>query len=266
LAFSSLVARTFYFEPVEKGLEFAANAIESRSFMKRFLPFLIIAIVGVLTIGIATAVYKVKMQPSPAGATAAASPVAGKAMQPAAAAAEKQKDEQGLHVRGPAKAPLLLEIYGDFQCPSCAVASKAIDQLQEEFKNKIKVVFHEFPLSMHQHAVRAAEAAEAAGLQGKFWEMHDALYDYQPVWSHTTDPNFLFDSYAGSMGLDVARFRADRQSSDIEGKVIEDGNAGLLRGVRNTPTIFINGEQAKGAVTKDKLREAIEAALAKQKS
>ncbi len=265
-AFSSIILRSFYFEPVEKGLKFAANAIESRSFMKRFLPFLIIAIVGLLTIGIATAVYKVKMQPAPAGATTGASPASGEMTKPPAAAAEEQKDSQGWHVRGPAKAPLLLEIYGDFQCPSCAVASKAIDQLQAEFKDKIKVVFHEFPLSMHQHAVRAAEAAEAAGLQGKFWEMHDALYDYQPVWSHTTNPGFLFDSYAGSMGLDLARFRADRQSSDIEGKVIEDGNAGLLRGVRNTPTIFINGQHAKGAITKDKLREAIEAALAKQKS
>ena len=235
--------------------------------MKRFLPFIIIAIVGLLTVGIATAVYKVKMQPAPA-ATAAGSMTKqppGETTEQPTSAAEEQKDAQGSHVRGPANAPLTLEIYGDFQCPSCAVASKAIDQLQAEFKGKIKVIFHEFPLSMHRHAVRAAEAAEAAALQGKFWDMHDALYDYQPVWSHTENPAFLFDSYAGTIGLDVPRFQADRQTSEIEGKVIEDGNTGLLRGVRNTPTIFINGEEAKGAVTKDKVREAIEAALAKQK-
>jgi len=234
--------------------------------MKRFLPFLIIIVVGLLTVGIATAVYKTKMKVTPA-----TQPVAGVAAVPpggssaAAEADEKNDAGQKLHVRGPKNAPVVLEIYGDFQCPSCAVASQAIDDLQKEFEGLLRVVFHEFPLSMHRHAVRAAEAAEAAALQGKFWEMHDALYQYQPIWSQSTDPTLFFDSYASTIGLDVERFRADRQSSEIEGKVIDDGNSGLLRGVRNTPTMFLNGVQAKGAVTKDQLRDAIKAALAATK-
>ena len=237
--------------------------------MKRFLPFLIIAAVGLLTIGIATAVYKVKMQPAPATTAAAAPPRAGAAQSSASpgetaapAAAATEDAAQPLHVRGPASAPVTVEIYGDFQCPSCAMNAKIMDQLQREFKDQIRVIFHEFPLSMHKYAVRAAEAAEAAALQGKFWEMHDALYEYQPIWSHAADPNFFFDSYANMIGLDVPRFETDRQSSDIEGKVIEDGNAGLLRGVRNTPTIFINGVEAKNTFTEEKLRAAIQAALA----
>ena len=205
-------------------------------------------------------------QPPASVAAAAASPAGGTTGSPAAEEAEEKDDAgQKLHIRGPRTASVLLEIYGDFQCPSCAIASQAVDDLQKEFDGKLRVIFHEFPLSMHRWAVRAAEAAEAAALQGKFWEMHDALYQYQPVWSHSTDPTLFFDSYAGAIGLDVERFRADRQSSAIEGKVIDDGNSGLLRGVRNTPTIFLNGVQVKGATTKDQLREAINAALAAKK-
>ena len=241
--------------------------------MKRFLPFLIIAVVGLLTVGIATAVYKVKMQPAPASTTAAAPAAAAAAESSASpgesatpATAVNENAGQPLHVRGPASAPVTVEIYGDFQCPSCAINAKIMDDLQKEFKDNLRVIFHEFPLSMHKYAVRAAEAAEAAALQGKFWEMHDALYEYQPIWSHATNPNFFFDSYASMIGLDLARFQADRQSSDIEGKVIEDGNAGLLRGVRNTPTIFINGVEAKNTFTEEKLRAAIQAALAGKKN
>jgi protein-disulfide isomerase len=228
--------------------------------MKRFLPFVIIVVVAILAVGIATAVYKNKMKPAPPAPATATTTAA-----PSAETGEEETPDQSVHARGPRNAPVVLEIYGDFQCPSCAIASAAIDELQKQYDGKIRVVFHEFPLSMHQYAVRAAEAAEAAALQGKFWEMHDALYKYQSIWSHATDPTFFFDSYAGVIGLDVERFRADRQRSEIEGKVIDDGNAGLLRGVRNTPTIFINGVQAKGALDKNKLREAIDAALAEKK-
>jgi protein-disulfide isomerase len=92
--------------------------------------------------------------------------------------------------------------------------------------------------------------------------MHDALYNYQPVWTHATNPTVLYDSYAGALGLDVERFREDRQNSDLEGKVIEAKDNGLVRGVRTTPTIFINGVELKGGFTKDHLRAAIQAALA----
>jgi protein-disulfide isomerase len=115
---------------------------------------------------------------------------------------------------------------------------------------------------MHQHAAAAALAAEAATVQGKFWEMHDILYQYQSVWSNATNVNYLFESYAESIGLDVARFRADRESADVRARVLEDGKGGEARGVKNTPTIFINGTELRTSFSKEKMRETIDAALA----
>ena len=130
----------------------------------------------------------------------------------------------------------------------------------------MRLVFHEFPLEVHQHATEAAMAAEAAGIQGKFWEMHDMLYQYQPVWSRVSNAKFFFESYAESLKLDVARFRADCQAADLRLRIMEEGKLGESRGVKNTPTIFINGTEAKAAFTKEKLKEAIDAALAAKKS
>jgi len=224
--------------------------------MKRILPFLIIAAVGLLTVGGAVEFYRVKTRPAPASASGArATPT------PAEAA-----EDPSLHARGPRNAPVTLEIYGDFQCPSCGLVSHAIDELQKQYEGKMRVVFHEFPLEMHKHAMQAAVAAEAAAVQGKFWEMHDMLYRYQPVWAEATNANFFFESYAESIGLDVARFRADRTAPDVRSRVITDATAGESRGVKNTPTIFINGTELRTGFSLDKLQSAIEAALAGKKS
>jgi protein-disulfide isomerase len=220
--------------------------------MKRFFPFLIIGAVALLTVGTAAVMYRVKTRPTPA-------PHAGIAVTVTPAEAP---ENPFLHVRGPRNAPVTLEIYGDFQCPSCALASQAIDELQKQYEDKVKVIFHEFPLEMHRHALAAALAAEAAAVQGKFWEMHDMLYQYQPVWSSATSVNYLFESYAESLGLDVARFRADRQSADVRAHILEDGKGGEARGVKNTPAIFINGTELRTGFSKDKMRETIDAALA----
>jgi len=230
----------------------AADAEDISPTMKRFLPFLIIGAVALLTVGTAAVMYWVKTRPTPA-------PQAGTAV---AATPVEAPENPFLHVRGSRNAPVTLEIYGDFQCPSCALASQAIDELQKEYKDKLKVIFHEFPLEMHQHAAAAALAAEAATVQGKFWEMHDILYQYQSVWSNATNVNYLFESYAESIGLDVARFRADRESADVRARVLEDGKGGEARGVKNTPTIFINGTELRTSFSKEKMRETIDAALA----
>jgi predicted DsbA family dithiol-disulfide isomerase len=125
------------------------------------------------------------------------------------------------------------------------LASQGIDELQKEYKDKMKVIFHEFPLEMHQHAVAAALAAEAATVQGKFWEMHDILYQCQSVWSNATNVNYLFESYAESLNLDVARFRADCQAADLRARIMAEGKIGETRGAKNTPTIFINGTELR---------------------
>jgi protein-disulfide isomerase len=221
--------------------------------MKRFLPFLIIALVGIVTVGVGALVYRTKMQTAPASAVAKSTPA-------------QESEDPSLHARGSRNAPVTLEIYGDFQCPPCGTATKAIDELQKEYGDKMRLIFHEYPLEVHQHATEAAMAAEAAGIQGKFWEMHDMLYQYQSVWSRVSNAKFFFESYAESLKLDVARFRADCQAADLRLRIMNEGKLGESRGVKNTPTIFINGTEAKAAFTKEKLKEAIDAALAAKKS
>jgi protein-disulfide isomerase len=228
--------------------------------MKRILPFLIIMIVGLMTVGIATAVYRHKVHPANATA-ASASPLA-------AAPATKDGadvDDGTRHVQGRLDAPVKLEIYGDFQCPSCAGASTVIGELQKEYGNRLCVIYYEFPLAMHQHSTEAALAAEAAGLQGKFWEMHDALYQYQNVWSRATNVNIFFETYAQTLGLDLSRFRADRASPVLLAQIHAQADAGSARGVENTPTLFVNGEQLRTAFSKESLKATLDQALAKKK-
>ncbi len=231
----------------------AAHAEESPSVVKRYLPFIIIAVVALLTVGIATMFYRTRVQPAPAVAAASAT------VTPTPA---EEKENETLHVRGPRSAPVTMEVYGDFQCPSCANASRVIKELEKEYDERVRVIFYQFPLAMHNHAVAAATAAEAASLQGKFWEMHDQLYQYQSIWSKVSDVNFFFEAYAEAIGLDVARFRADRQSPDVQQRVISQGEAGVARGVKNTPTIFVNGIEMRSGFTREKIKEAIGSALA----
>ena len=224
--------------------------------MKRFLPFVIIALVALLTTVIAVTAYHAKTR-------VAAAPAAGDAASPTPADAP---EDPSLHVRGPRNAAVTLEIYGDFQCPSCAVVSQGIDELQKQHEGNMRVVFREFPLDMHKHAMEAALAAEASAVQGKFWEMHDKLYQNQSVWSEATTVGFLFDSYAESIGLDVARFRADRNAPDVRLRVREDMKTGDSRGIKSTPTVFVNGMQLRAGFTKDELQKTIDAALAQKKT
>jgi protein-disulfide isomerase len=230
--------------------------------VKRLLPFLIILVVGLLTFATATALYRQKTKPS----TKPQTPAPAGSVATEGATPTPEAENPMLHVRGPRDAVLKVEVYGDFQCPACSTASRVIDELQQqEYRGKIKVIFHEFPLAMHRHAKEAAMTAEAAGLQGKFWEMHDMLYKYQEVWSQISDVRVFFENYAQAIGLDVEQFKADRDSVRVENIVIEDGTDGEVRGVRNTPTIFINDVESKTAFTKEKLKEAIDAALASKK-
>jgi len=225
--------------------------------MKRYLPFAIIAVVALGTVGVATTLYRSKMHP-PAQASTALTPGP-------TAATEKEDEDESLHARGPRTAPVTLEVYGDFQCPSCGIATAVIGELEKQYAGQLRVIFHEFPLAMHKHAKEAAMAAEAAGLQGHFWEMHDMLYRYQSVWSSATTVSPLFVAYAESLGLNVSQFQSDAKSPEIQARVISEGEAGVARGVKNTPTIFINGREAINAFRRENLLQAIDAALAEKK-
>ena len=207
--------------------------------MKRFLPFFIILLVALIAAGTATFLYRSKIQA--AAKTAAVAAAATPAPTP-----EQENAPDSLHARGPAKAPVTLEIYGDFQCPSCATTTGVIDEIEKEYSGKLRVVFHEFPLAMHKHAVPAAMAAEAAGEQNQFWEMHDLLYRYQSVWTRMSDPERFFHAYAQELGLDPVRFSMDLKSAELMARIKSEGDAGVARGVQNTPTLFVNGLDVRG--------------------
>jgi protein-disulfide isomerase len=193
--------------------------------MKRYLPFVIVAAVALTAISSATLLYRAKRKPA-------------LLMSKNGSAAETSAGN--IHASGNPNAPVVLEEFGDFQCPPCAMLSEPINQFEKDYRPNLRVVYHNFPLAVHAHAREAALVAEAAGLQGRFWEMHDLLYREQAIWSKAMDVRTLFNSYAGMLNLDVERFNRDMDGEQVSERVMADQKQGASLGVRNTPTIFIN--------------------------
>jgi len=174
----------------------------------------------------------------------------------------------GTHLRGRSDAPVLLEEYADFQCPPCGFVHPILKRLEGEFETQLRVAFHHFPIrTMHKHAAEAARAAEAAGLQGKFWQMHDLLFEKQKEWKDTPTARPLFLTYARTLGLNLEKFTQDIDSTATSNRVMNDENSGSARGVTGTPTVFLNGrELAFEEVTNyNTLRALIERELAAKK-
>jgi protein-disulfide isomerase len=143
---------------------------------------------------------------------------------------------------GSPEAPVTLLEYGDFECPYCAMARPVLEGLVAEYPDTIRLVFRHFPITtIHPHAFMAAEAAEAAGAQGKFWEMHDTLFTHQQLLEFE---NLRW--YAKQIGLDVARFVQEMRAHIYQEKVRRDFRRGIQDGVNGTPTIFINGLRYDG--------------------
>jgi protein-disulfide isomerase len=167
------------------------------------------------------------------------------------------------HVRGGEQAALTIEEFADYQCPACGGLDPKLRQIEKDYGDRVRVIFRNFPLKQHKYAFLAARAAEAAGQQGKFWEMHDAIYDNQDEWKDAPEPRTLFESYATRLGLDVQRFRADMERQDIADRVVADYNRGLSLSVGGTPSIYLNGRQLTGEDTLDekRLRMKIDEAL-----
>jgi protein-disulfide isomerase len=140
--------------------------------------------------------------------------------------------------------------------------SGALHKLGVEHRSRMRLIFHHFPLAIHAHAREAAIAAEAAHEQGKFWEMHDVLYKEQALWSKAQDVPALFDGYAGSIGLDVTRFKRDLVNPEVAARVDADQKLGTSRGVTSTPTLFLNNSQLPASeLNEPSLEKAIETAL-----
>jgi protein-disulfide isomerase len=160
------------------------------------------------------------------------------------------------HVRGPAEAPVTLVEYGDFECPYTRRARPVVRRLGQEFGDRLLFVFRNFPLTrIHPHAQAAAEAAEAAASQGRYWEMHDLLFDNQ---RHLEDEDLR--RYAQQLGLDPERFERELAQHAHAHRVREDLRGGLKSGVRGTPTFFVNGLRHDGPNDLATLRAAVEEA------
>jgi protein-disulfide isomerase len=140
------------------------------------------------------------------------------------------------HAVGPAHAPITVVEYGDFECPNCKQAVPALKLLLQQFPERIRIVFRHFPLEqVHPHALLAAQAAESAGAQGRFWEMHDVLFARQ---QHLTRKHL--EAYAAELDLDRARFAADLDDEVYLQRVREHIAGGTASGARGTPTFFVN--------------------------
>lgn len=175
------------------------------------------------------------------------------------------------HVYGNPDAKVTIIEYADFQCPGCQAAAPKLGEIKETYKESVRFVFRHFPLtSIHPNALIAAYAAEAAGQQGKFWEMHDLLFENQAAWSQlgTSERTEKFREYAGQLQLDLSKFDADLTSKRISGKISYDRALANKIGVNSTPTVYVNGEklsndeisdvvQKDGQLLRDKLDKAI---------
>jgi protein-disulfide isomerase len=165
----------------------------------------------------------------------------------------QQPVEKNDHIRGNTDAPLTLVEYGDFECPHCGHAYGYLPGIREAMGDSLRFVYREFPLSeIHPYAKSAAAAAEAAGLQGKFWQMHDLLFTHQ---DSLTDADLL--GYAQELFLDIGAFREDMISDTVAKKIHEDFLGGIASGVNGTPTFFINSMRYNGPNEAESLLEAL---------
>lgn len=157
------------------------------------------------------------------------------------------------HIQGSMDAPVVLVEYANYQCTSCGQASVIVKEIQRQLGEQLCFVFRNFPLTqMHAHAQYAAEAAEVAAAQGKFWEMHDTLFAHQQA---LDDGNLV--EYAVGLDLDISRFLRDMSAHVYANRVQEDFNSGVYSGVKGTPTFFINNVRHKNPWDRETLLAAI---------
>ena len=175
--------------------------------------------------------------------------------QPVVAAGKVAPVKDTEYVKGDKNAKVTLIEYSDFQCPYCARHASTVDKVMEEYAGKVKLVFRHFPLSFHPEAQKASEATECAGEQGKFWEMHDKVFEAN------TNKNMKVETWksaAKELGLNTSQFNTCLDTGKYEDKVKSDFTEGQSVGVKGTPATFINGEMVSGAVPFEKFQEIID--------
>ncbi len=159
---------------------------------------------------------------------------------------------------GDTKSQVTLIEYSDFQCPACGAYYPLVKQLVKDFPN-LAVVYRHFPLQQHGNARIAAQAAEAAGMQGKFWEMHDLLFDGQRFWSEEKNAKDIFNTYAEKLGLNLEKFKADFDSSEVKNNIEADVQSGTAQ-IDGTPTFFLNNQKIQNPQSYEQFRGIIQQA------
>lgn len=163
---------------------------------------------------------------------------------------------------GPANASVTLIEYADFQCPACGAYHPLLKKLLADFNGKIRFVYRFFPLTtIHPHALEAAEAAYAAGLQGKFWQLHDMLYEKQSAWVDSNNVSPIFDSYAQALNLNIDKFKQDKNADSTRNAIMDEENKGVSIGIDSTPTFFINGKHISNPQSYQQFRDLISSQL-----
>lgn len=264
--------------------------------MRRALPFLIIGAVLAVAIGAGVMLFRYRIEPEPAAPPPAPAPTtiatpgpsvtsAPTSPTPAASAPEVtpppaatsppnlpskslvfnygRPGAEPMHVRGAPAAPVVLEEFGDFECLPCSQVFPVLEKLERDYGNRLVVVFRQHPLKKHRYGRDAARAAEAAGLQGKFWEMHDTLYRNRATWVPAPYISPFLNGYAAELGLDVDRFKTDMEGAEVARRIAADEDRGESLGIDRTPVLFINGQKiAPTSRDENSLRTAIDKALA----
>jgi protein-disulfide isomerase len=191
------------------------------------------------------AIRVVMMDIEKAGKTAVAAAPAAPAEAPSRGGLDPNKRYDiavGAHVRGPADAKVTIVEWSDFQCPFCKRSRPTIEQIEKEYGDQVRVSFRHLPLDFHQKAGAAHAAAAAAGEQGKFWEMHDKIFDNQQQMSEQK-----YEEWAGEMGMDVEQFKRDVASAEVKATIDKDKKEAAALGVTGTPAFFVNGRYIRGA-------------------
>lgn len=170
------------------------------------------------------------------------------------------------HIQGEGKAGITLVEYGDYQCPYCGQYYPIVKQIQAKYNEQIYFQFRNYPLpNLHPNAFSAARAAEAASMQNKFWEMHDALYETQSQWANIGDASPFFSQLAQQIGLNMTQFKKDYASSKVNDLINADLAAGNKLDVTGTPAFFLNGKKIEVTQNPASFEKAITEAVAQKK-
>jgi protein-disulfide isomerase len=171
---------------------------------------------------------------------------------------------KGGHIRGPEKAQLTLVEFGDYECPSCGAYHPFLKEILSRYPDKLRLEFHHYPLiSVHPNAMIGAMAAEAAGEQGHYWEMHDALYEHQPEWGESRNPEPVLINLAGHIGLDVNKFMQSLRSPALQDRVLQDVTRARELQLNETPSFLIDGQRVHIKLSTEDFVQVVEAHLHK---